>query len=318
MTNDINHLCQITSIHLNGFTMRRLPSMIALRAFETAARHLSFKQAANELYVTPSAVSHQIQKLEEELSTKLFRRFNRRIELTDSGAKYLARLKIAFNDVEDATRDLVQKGDGEIVSLAVPPMLLKSWMIPNLSSFYQRHPDLKLRLVDTLKAQDFKVDQVDCSIRYGFGDLPDVHSTFLFTEGMCPICSPKLLENGLKLETPEDLVNFRLIYTERRLVQWDNYLAAGGYEHIRAQSKLWFLNSIHTFEAVLAGLGVGLVNRAFAKKYIQKGELIIPFELEADFARRPAYYFTTLESNLKQDKINILYQWILDISKPLL
>lgn len=294
--------------------MRRLPSMSALRAFEASARLLSFKDAAHELCVTPAAVSHQVQKLEEELQTPLFRRFNRRVALTDSGAKYLTRLRLAFDEVEEATRDLVQQGGGEVISLAVPPMLLKSWIIPRLGSFYQQHPQLKLRLADTLRYLDFDKDQVDCSIRYGFGGWEGVHSEFLFAEDMCPVCSPALLEAGTKLTGPEDLENVRVIYTERRLVQWDNYLANAGYAHIKARGQLWFLNSIHTFEAVLSGLGVALVNRVFAKEYLQTGQLIIPFELDSDMGRRPGYYFVTSEHNMHSDKIIAVRQWIIDIA----
>lgn len=295
--------------------MRQLPTLSALRAFEAAARHLSFKDAANELCVTPAAISHQIQKLEEELKTPLFRRFNRRIALTDSGAKYLVRLRLAFDDMEEATRDLIQQGDGEVISLTVPPMLLKSWIIPRLSTFYLKYPEFRLRLADTLRYISFSNDQIDASIRYGFGGWDDVRSDFLFTEDMCPVCSPSLLANGQKLSSPEDLENFRLIYTERRLVQWDNYLANSGYEHVKACGQLWFLNSVHTFEAVLSGLGVALVNRIFAKEYIESGELIIPFELEADIGRKPAYYFVTPEHTAESDKIIAVRDWIKEISK---
>ncbi|OMH38889.1 transcriptional regulator GcvA [Motiliproteus sp. MSK22-1] len=293
--------------------MRRLPTLSALRAFEAAARHLSFKQAADELCVTPAAVSHQVQKLEDELKTPLFRRFNRRVALTDSGAKYLTRLRLAFDDMEDATRDLVQHGEGEMVSMAVPPMLLKSWLVPRLSSFYQQHPQLKLRIADTLRYLEFDKDQVDCAIRYGFGGWEGLHSEYLFAEDMCPVCSPALLEGGKQLQGPEDLQHFRLIYTERRLVQWDNYLASGGYDHIRTPGQLWFLNSIHTFQAVLEGLGVALVNRIFAAEYLQRGELIIPFELESNLGHQPSYYFVTTEHHMRSAKVQALRDWIIKI-----
>lgn len=297
--------------------MRKLPTLSALKAFEAAARHLSFKDAANELCVTPAAISHQIHKLEDELQTSLFRRFNRRIALTDSGAKYLVRLSLAFDDMEEATRDLIQKGDGEIIALTAPPMLLKSWIIPKLHSFYQQYPEFRLRLEDTMRYVSFSNDHYDASIRYGFGNWDDVQSEFLFAEDMCPVCSPALLENGKRLSCHEDIENFRLIYTERRLVQWDTYLANSGYGHIKAYGQLWFLNSVHTFEAALAGLGVALVNRVFANKYIKSGELIIPFELEANFGRKPGYYFVSPQHTAGSDKIIAIKNWIREISKEL-
>ncbi|OZG72712.1 hypothetical protein BTA51_14395 [Hahella sp. CCB-MM4] len=294
--------------------MRKIPSMSALRAFEAAARLLSFKDAADELCVTPAAVSHQIQKLEEELQTPLFRRFNRRVALTDSGAKYLGRLGLAFDDIEDATRDLVQRGDGELISLAVPPMLLRSWLIPRLASFYDTNPQLKLRLVDTLKFLDFDKDHIDAAVRYGFGGWEGVHSEFLFHEDMCPVCSPDLLAGGKALNGPEDLAQFRLIYTERRLVQWDNYLAGGGYGHIKARGQLWFLNSIHTFQAALDGLGVALVNRMFAAEYLRKGDLVIPFELPREPGHQPGYYFVTSMQNQLSQKVEVLRDWIIELA----
>jgi LysR family glycine cleavage system transcriptional activator len=221
---------------------------------------------------------------------------------------------MAFDDVEEATRDLVQQGDSEVISVAVPPMLLNSWMIPRLASFYEKYPQLKLRLVDTLRYLNFEKDQVDCSIRYGFGGWEGLYSEFLFSEDMCPVCSPLLLQGNQKLDSPEDLDKFRLIYTERRLVQWDNYLANSGYTHIQARGQLWFLNSIHTFEAVLSGLGVALVNREFAKEYLKTGQLIIPFELSADMGRKPAYFFVAPEKNMQSEKILAVQQWIKDIS----
>ena len=283
--------------------------MSALRAFEAAARLLSFKDAANELCVTPAAVSHQINKLEEELGTHLFRRFNRRVELTDSGVKYLTRLQLAFDDVENATRDLVQRGEGELISLAVPPMLLKMWIIPNLTSFYETYPKLKLRLPDTLKYMDFEKDHIDCAIRYGFGGWKGIDSEYLFAENMCPVCSPSLLK-GKKTIIPNELVNFRLIYTERRLVQWDNYLTAEEYRNVNSSGQLWFLNSIHTIEAALSGLGIALVNRLFIQNYLKTGELIIPFELEMNFERQPSYYFVAPKQNRDNENIIAIHQWI--------
>lgn len=287
---------------------RRLPSLPALRAFEAAARHLSFKEAADELFVTPAAISHQISKLEKSLQTQLFKRMNRRVVLTESGAKYLLRLRLAFDNIESATRDIVQQGDGEFITVALPPMLLNSWIIPNLSSFYKKYPNIKLQFKDTLRYLDFKTDNIDCAIRYGFGGWKSVHSEYLFSELMCPVCSPHLLGDQ-QLKSPEDLPYFRLIYTERRLVQWDNYLASNGYEHIKAQGQLWFLNTIHTLEATLNGLGVALINRLFVEKYLANGQLLIPFALYGQVEQAPAYYFVT-QNQSPSDKVKLLYQWL--------
>ncbi len=295
--------------------MRKTPSMHGLKAFEAAARLMSFKAAADELCVTPAAISSQIHKLEALLGVKLFRRLNRRVELTDAGAKYLVRMRIIFDDIEEATRDIMQKGDAAVISFAVPPMLLKSWLIPRLPDLYEQLPGVNLRIVDTLRYVDFEKEQIDVSIRYGFGGWEGVHIDYLFEEDMCPICSPLLLEGENKLEGPEDLANFRLIYTERRLVQWDNYLSAGGYDQLNVGEKLWFLNSIHTLDAALEGLGVALINRKFVAEQIRKGLLLVPFEWDIQLSRRPAYYFVANDRALLREDIQALRHWILNLAK---
>ncbi|MEQ5837326.1 LysR family transcriptional regulator [Marinobacter sp. NFXS9] len=294
--------------------MRTTPSMNSLRVFEASARLLSFKAAAEELCVTPAAVSNQIRKLEEYLGARLFKRFNRRIELTDAGTKYLVRMRLIFDDIEAATRDVMQKGDASVISIAAPPMLLKMWLLPNLDRFYTTHPDLNIRFVDTVRHFDFEKEEIDLAIRYGFGDWDQLNEAFLFEENVCPVCSPNLTKGNDKLSGPEDLINFRLIYTERRLIQWDNYLASSRYEKIKITKKAWFLNSIHTLEAVLNEVGIALINKDFIKKYIDSGELVIPFELNMNLSRKPAYYLVAPENIEPSSEVTKTKEWILNLA----
>ncbi|NQD94223.1 LysR family transcriptional regulator [Pseudomonas sp. CrR25] len=291
--------------------------MHSLRVFEASARLLSFKAAADELFVTPAAVSNQIHKLEEYLGVRLFKRFNRRVELTDAGTKYLVRMRLIFDDIEEATRDIMQKGDASVVSVAAPPMLLKSWLIPNLERFYVSHQEVNIRFIDTIRHVDFDKEQIDIAIRYGFGNRDDLEEDLLFEEEVCPACSPKLLKGGRELSKPEDLINFRLIYTERRLVQWDNYLASEGYEKLPIKNKIWFLNSTHTLDATLNGIGVALVNKTLISKHVQSGELIIPFELNMSLSRKPGYYLTRPNNTEPRDETIIIKDWILSLAQKL-
>jgi LysR family glycine cleavage system transcriptional activator len=125
--------------------------------------------------------------------------------------------------------------------------------------------------------------------------------------------SPKLLEGNRKLSKPEDLVNFRLIYTERRLVQWDNYLASAGYEKLPIKNKIWFLNSIHTLDAALNEIGVALINKTLIEKYIRSGELIIPFELNMNLSRKPGYYLVLPSNTEPRDETIEVKDWILSL-----
>lgn len=289
--------------------------MHSLRVFEAAARLLSFKTAADELCVTPAAVSNQIQKLEEYLGVRLFRRFNRRIELTDAGTKYLVRMRLIFDDIEDATRDVMQKGEISVISFAAPPMLLKNWLIPNLENFYLSNPNINIRFIDTLRYVDFSKEEIDFAIRYGFGDWDELQEEFLFTEEVCPACSPKLLEGEKTLTKAEELVNFRLIYTERRLVQWDNYLSSGGYEKLPIKNKLWFLSSIHTLEATLNGIGVALINKKLIDKHLKNGDLVIPFELNMDLSRKPGYHLVSPKNRELRNEAIKFKEWILMLAQ---
>lgn len=294
--------------------MDKIPPLYGLRAFEAAARNLSFKLAAEELFVTPAAISNQIHRLEESLGVKLFTRLNRRVELTDAGAKYLIRMKMIFDDIREATRDVVQRGDSPVITLAVPPTLLQSWLIPVLPSIYKSLPDTNLRIIDTLRYVDFEKESVDAAIRYGFGGWEGVNSNYLFSEDICPICSPELLTSK-QLTCPQELENFRLIYTERRLVQWDNYLAAGGYDHVDVKEKLWLLNSAHTLEATIKGLGVALINRNFIADHLASGALVIPFEWDIQLPRKTAYYFVTEQGSQEKNEVSILRNTILSLAK---
>ncbi|TQV68015.1 transcriptional regulator GcvA [Exilibacterium tricleocarpae] len=290
--------------------MRILPPLETLRVFESAASRLSFKMAAKELCVTPSAVSHQVRKLEQILKTQLFRRHNRKIELTDAGSIYLAKLRLALDEIEKATGEVATLGRGNILTLSMPPMLMLSWLMPHVSSFLEQNEEVNLRLLDTLRYVDFDQEQVDAAIWYGYGDWENLNIEFLFYEDMCPICSPQLVSKEGALSGPDDLARFRLIHTERRLSQWSTYLSAAGYECVDTQGGLRFLNSIHSFNAAINGLGVALGNRQSVLSYVQKGELVIPFELSVKLPQRPGYYFVCPPDNLKIKKVQIVRTWI--------
>lgn len=297
--------------------MRQTPSMHSLKTFESAARLLSFKKAAEELFVTPSAITNQIQKLEESLGVRLFRRLNRRVELTDAGAKYYVRMRLIFNDIEHATIDVVQKGDEKnVVTLAVAPTLLQQWLLPYLNDFYEHFPDINLRVIDTLRHLDLEREGVDIAIRYGFCEQRAAESHFLFSEEIVPICSPELLASGRVLAEPEHLSQFRWIYTERRLVQWENYLALGGYKQVKSAEKVWFLNSTLTLNATVNAVGVALFNKHFAQPYINNGSLIIPFEL-TNLSYKKASYFCLLNRHTGDKKVvHKVYEWIKTLPVP--
>ena len=291
---------------------RKLPPLNALRYFEVAARRLSFKEAAKELNVTASAISHQVQNLETFLDIRLFHRYKRKLALTDAGALYLAKIRPVFDDIDEATRDISTWGTADVLSLAVPPSLLANWLIFRLRHFIAERPDVQIRLVDTLRPVNFHEEKIDAGIWYGMGDWPNIQVEHLADEIMVPVCSPDLLVGKFPLNGPADLNNYVLIHTERRLTRWDTILPAGGYDHIDFDRGLRFLHSIHSIQAAIQGLGIALVNKINVSDYLVSGELIVPFKLTYDTSRTPGYYFVCPTESAGQPKVEMIRRWIIE------
>src|SRR5712664_3773698 len=192
----------------------RLPSLNGLRAFEAAARHLSFTQAASELNVTQTAISHQIRRLEEELGIRLFVRKNRALSLTPEAREYLPGIRAAFNDLRLATDRLLRKGDDNVLTISTLASLAAKWLLPRLSSFQEVHPDIDVRITTSTGLVDFGSGDVDAAIRYGRGHWPGLRAEWLMADEMFPVCSPALLAGKKPLRRPEDLADHVLLRSE--------------------------------------------------------------------------------------------------------
>src|ERR1700754_4106744 len=173
----------------------RLPSLNGLRAFEAAARHLSFTLAASELNVTQTAISHQIRRLEEELGVRLFIRKNRSLALTPQARDYLPGVRAAFNDLRLATDRLLRKDDDNVLTVSTIASLAAKWLLPRLTAFQEAHPGIDVRSTPPPAPIDFRSGDVDAAIRYGHGNWPGVRAEWLMADEVFPVCSPALL-NG--------------------------------------------------------------------------------------------------------------------------
>src|SRR6266436_8212994 len=191
----------------------RLPSLNGLRAFEAAARHLSFTQAASELNVTQTAISHQIRRLEEELGIRLFVRKNRALSLTPEAREYLPGIRAAFNDLRLATDRLLRKGDDNVLTISTLASLAAKWLLPRLSAFQEAHPDIDVRITTSTGLIDFRGGDVDAAIRYGRGNWPGLRAEWLMADQLFPVCSPTLLTGDKPLRRPEDLADQVLLHT---------------------------------------------------------------------------------------------------------
>ncbi|HIP78843.1 MAG TPA: LysR family transcriptional regulator, partial [Kiloniellaceae bacterium] len=173
---------------------RKLPPLKALRAFEAAARHLSFTQAASELNVTQAAISHQVKLLEEHLGLQLFRRLNRRLVLTEAGQIYLPVLRDAFDRIAAGTSQLFKDDDSGPLTVSVLPSLAAKWLLPRMPRFRDRHPDIDVMISANNKLVDFADDSVEMAIRYGAGNYPGLQVDLLLSDEVFPVCSPALLK----------------------------------------------------------------------------------------------------------------------------
>src|SRR6187431_2633467 len=189
---------------------RPLPPLNPLRSFEAIARHLSFAKAADELHVTPAALSHQIRALEEQLGLPLFHRRTRAIELTDAGRLIYPGLHAGFESVRGAMAQLDRSRDGNVLVISATPGLVAKWLMPRLWRFLHAHPDIDARVSASLKLADFAAEGVDVAIRLSKDIGPDLHVETLFEDSLLPVCAPRLVEQGLR--SAADLARFPLIH----------------------------------------------------------------------------------------------------------
>src|SRR6478672_8586777 len=207
----------------------RLPSLNGLRAFEAAARHLSLTQAASELNVTQTAISHQIKRLEQELGVRLFIRQNRALALTAQASEYLPGVRAAFNDLRLATDRLLRREDDHVLTVSTLASLAAKWLLPRLSAFQEAHPGIDVRITTSATLVDFRDGDVDAAIRYGRGNWPGVRADWLMADEVFPVCSPALANGTKPLKCPEDLRDHVLLHTSNaNSDDWRLWLTAAG------------------------------------------------------------------------------------------
>src|SRR5215469_1452209 len=288
----------------------RLPSLNGLRAFEAAARHMSFTLAASELNVTQTAISHQIRRLEEELGVRLFARQNRSLELTPEAREYLPGIRAAFNDLRLATDRLKRKDNDRVLTVSTLASLAAKWLLPRLSSFQQAHPTIDVRITTSTSLVDFRHDDVDAAIRYGRGHWPGVRAQWLMADELFPVCSPALLKGDKPLRCPEDLANHTLLHTSGYDDDWRLWLTAAGLpSNISKQPGLSFDLSFMTVQAAIDGIGVAMGRTSYVQDDIAKGRLVVPFKiaLPAD----AGFYLVSPEAVEAPPKLRLFRNWLL-------
>lgn len=297
---------------------RRLPSLNAIRAFEAAARHLSFTKAAEELFVTQAAVSHQVKALEAELGQPLFRRYNRRLALTEAGQIYLPPLCEALDKMAEATQRLRRSEAGGSLRVSVLASFAAKWLLPRLTDFRRRHPEIDVLVQATDQAVDFSRSPIDVAIRYGYGRYPGHDVAYLMGDDVFPVCSPALYEGDPPLRRVEDLAHHTLLHDTTAIADspmtWQIWLkeagvAVGPDHDLDASRGPGFSDSSMLLQAAIDGQGVALGRRALAGLDLEAGRLVMPFGpcLPSDLK----YYLLAPAGGFERPKIRAFHDWVL-------
>jgi LysR family transcriptional regulator, glycine cleavage system transcriptional activator len=288
----------------------RLPSLNGLRAFEAAARHLSFTNAASELNVTQTAISHQIRRLEEELGVRLFVRQNRTLALTPQARDYLPGVRAAFNDLRLATDRLLRRDDDHVLTVSTLASLAAKWLLPRLSAFQETHPGIDVRITTSTALVDFRSGDVDAAIRYGRGQWPGLRADWLMADQLFPVCSPALLVGSKPLRCPEDLRDHVLLHTSNaNSDDWRLWLTAAGLPtDLSRQPGVTFDLIFMTVQAAIDGIGVAMGRTSYVEADIAKGRLVVPFKitLPAD----AGFYLVSPETRADSPKLSAFRQWL--------
>lgn len=304
----------------------RLPPLNALRAFEAAARLLSFKKAAHELHVTPGAVSHQIKLLEEHLGMALFRRLTRALELTAEAQAMLPKVREGLESLAAAVERVRARQAAQALTVMAPPNFAARWLVPRLGRFTKAHPSLELHVASrpgmidgrengpVVPIVDAPGDAPIAMIRFGGGRYPGGHVDELFSALYVPVCSPRLLRGEHPLKKPDDLRYHTLLHDDTVVEEgvrpdWSDWLEAVGVQGIDAGRGPHFSDASLALEAAIEGMGVTLAMKPLVRSEIEAHRLVVPFDIAAPAAF--SYYLVTPEAGARSESLAAFRDWLL-------
>jgi LysR family glycine cleavage system transcriptional activator len=306
----------------------RLPPLNALKAFESAARHLSFKHAAQELSVTPAAISHQVKALEDYLGVALFFRLNRGLELTPAAGAALPKLSEGFDVLAEAVDRMRPRPDSGQLTVSVAPSFAARWLMPRLHRFFSAQPDIDVRITARTRllnkrGQDNAVERAtvenwleesDVAILYGHGGYRGFRFDKLFALTLAPICSPRLVHGEYPLRRPQDLQFHTLVHDDTGTLYegvsfWHTWLKAADVEGVDTGRGSHFSQPVLALEAASDALGVVATFPVLAAAELAAGRLILPFELQVPL--QSAYYLVCPESSTRRPAVAAFRDWLL-------
>jgi len=291
----------------------RLPSLNALRAFESVGRHLSFSKAADELHVTKAAVAQQVRLLEEEIGAPLVTRAGRALRLTEAGLSGLRDLGDGFDRLVQGVRIMREASGNRRLVVNASASFAATWLVARIGRFRQQHPDIDVLLDAGGTEADLWRANVDAAIRWGRGDFSGLSATLLFEEQVFPVCSPALMQQGAPINVPQDLRHHTLLHLEstpdlNTWPDWEAWLAAAGVRNVETTRGVWFNQMSMALHSAVLGQGVALATRAIAADELEAGRLIAPFKtsVQTPFG----YYFLCRPDRATAPKIVALRDWL--------
>lgn len=297
---------------------RFAPGTRALRTLMAAGRHLNFTRAADDVGLTPAAVSFQIKEIEDQLGVKLFTRTSRTMRLTEAGtilyeasADALDIMNRAVSKAQKASRGMAQ------LKVSVSPHFATKWLMRRVERFNKLHPDIELRFDISYEVRDFDADDVDVAIRFGAGKYPGLAASRLFDNIIVPVCSPRLLTADKPLKEPRDLLNHTLVHIEwsDRDLTWPNWrmwMAAAGIQDYDDRNTIVFANSSDAIGAAMAGNAVALADFAMVANDLSEGRLVQPFELSIRVPPEYAYFVVYPQTSAADRRIIAFRDWMVD------
>lgn len=293
--------------------LRRLPPLNALRAFEAAARHGSFVGAAQELNVTPTAVSHQVKALEDRLGKSLFHRLPRGLDLTEHGRAYADQLTEGFNLLSQAESALYEQSPRGTLLIKAQASFVNLWLVPRLASFKNQYPDIDLRIIGQAGRMTLTDDLFDLAVLYGSGDFPTFWSQQIFTESVFPVCSPRLMNADPPLRELDDLRHHTLLhqmdlYEYESSLGWRSWLRQAGLPLSLNDHGVFFNDAMALYRAATNDLGVAVGRSVLLSELLASGRLVRPFS-EVRKAES-AYYVVVPEQKVNDGRVRAFIDWI--------
>lgn len=293
-----------------------IPGLQSLKAFDASARHLSFTKAAQELNVTPAAVSHQIKELEEAIGVPLFQRTSRHMQLTRQGLILKPAIADALDGLTKALQRIRQTDNPKQVRVTASPSIAAKWLVPRIDRFLDSVPGADVRIDVSSSVLDFDRDDVDVAIRFGDGNYPGLQVDKMFHDVLFPVCSPAMLQRGKPLREPRDLLQHTLIHLEYEAQgavwpNWRMWMLAAGVKDFNDTRGLHFSQTSLAIQAAIDGHGIALGDSTLVGDDIAAGRLVKPFELSLRSPAQFAYHLITLRDLAGRPMTKAFRDWII-------